>query len=352
MLVKDIVCIGTGFSALILKLLIKKKICFISSDYKIIEDLNKYKRRKNLETHIKLFGRGFKSYGNINFIGNKKTILHDTLIKGGNTNYWGGFINVKKIPKKFGNFLKKKNINLVKVSSNNPHYLCSDINIYQIRNKTNKIFNASNEFKNCTIGHVIKLEIIKRNTLIKIFYIRNNKSYSMYCKKLFLGIGFMQLLDLFLNSNFFKEKDLITLSEFNYKSKLSLSKNFIKSSNKTTTIKYSIGSALGHFFGCNIKYFNFLNFTKIYIDQIFFNSKKKIFLKIFNHNLIQTNRSNKYFGKSIHYCDLYINKKNINKFLKNLSNNIYGISMPFVKQEKPGPISNDIINKINGLLYK
>ena len=84
----------------------------------------------------------------------------------------------------------------------------------------------------------------------------------------------------------------------------------------------------------------------------FFSNKKKLFLKIFKHNLIQINKSKKNFGNSIHYCDLYVNKISINKFLKNLSNNIYGISMPFVKQEKPGPISNDIINKINGLLYK
>lgn len=219
-----------------------------------------------------------------------------------------------------------------------------------MRDNSNKIFNSANEFKNCITGHVLKIEIIKINTLIKIIYTRNNKLYSIYCKKLFLGIGIMQILDLFLNSNFLKEKDVITLSEFDYKSKLSLSKNFTKCLNKTI-IKYSIGSALGHFLGLNIKYFNFFNCIKIYIDQIFFNSKKKLYLKILNGNLIQTNHL-KQFGKSIHYCDLYINKLNINKFTKNLSNNIYGISMPFVTQERPGPISNDIINKIYRLLNR
>jgi hypothetical protein len=152
-------------------------------------------------------------------------------------------------------------------------------------------------------------------------------------------------------SNFLKEKDVLTLSEFENKFKLSLGTNLKNTANKII-IKYSFGSAVKHFFGLNANYFKFLNFTKICIDQIFFSNKKKLFLKIFKHNLIQINKSKKNFGKSIHYCDLYVNKISINKFLKNLSNNIYGISMPFVKQEKPGPISNDIINKINGLLYK
>jgi cytochrome c biogenesis protein len=47
-----------------------------------------------------------------------------------------------------------------------------------------------------------------------------------------------------------------------------------------------------------------------------------------------------------------LEEKKITVIFDNLSNNIYGISVPFVKQEKPGPISNDIVNKINGLLYK
>jgi hypothetical protein len=351
MIIKDIVCVGTGFSAFILKLFNKNKIFFISSDYTIIKNLGKYKRRKNLETHIKLFSKKFKSYGKISFLGNNHTTLHDTLINGGNTNYWGGFINTEKVPEKVLNFLKSKNINLIKITGNNQGYFCSNENIHQMRDGTNKILNVSNQFKNCTTGHVIQFKVIKKNSLIKIIFIKNNKLHSVYCKKLFLGIGIMQLLELLLNSNFLKEKDVLTLSEFENKFKLSLGTNLKNTANKII-IKYSFGSAVKHFFGLNTNYFKFLNFTKICIDQIFFNNKKKLFLKIFNRNLIQINKSKKNFGKSIHYCDLCVNKISINKFLKNLSNNIYGISMPFVKQEKPGPISNDIINKINGLLYK
>ena len=59
--------------------------------------------------------------------------------------------------------------------------------------------------------------------------------------------------------------------------------------------------------------------------------------------IIETS-NNKFFGDSIHYCDLKINGKNIDNYVKEISNNIIGISVPFVNQKKPGPISNDIIN--------
>ena len=64
-----------------------------------------------------------------------------------------------------------------------------------------------------------------------------------------------------------------------------------------------------------------------------------------NSNIIKSS-SKKKFGDSIHYCNLSIDGININKYLSNISNNVYGVSMPFVKQKSPGPISGDIINNI------
>ena len=59
------------------------------------------------------------------------------------------------------------------------------------------------------------------------------------------------------------------------------------------------------------------------------------------------------FGQSIHYCNLRINKIPINQLLKKIHPNIYGIGMPFVDQDMPGPISNDIlldaVNKIRNM---
>ena len=49
------------------------------------------------------------------------------------------------------------------------------------------------------------------------------------------------------------------------------------------------------------------------------------------------------FGKSIHYCNLKINGVNINKYLHKINKNIKGLGMSFIDQNKPGPISNEII---------
>ncbi len=64
--------------------------------------------------------------------------------------------------------------------------------------------------------------------------------------------------------------------------------------------------------------------------------KNKIFEK-------KSQIKNSNFGQSIHYCNLKINKVSINKFLRKIHPNIYGVGMSFVSQNVPGPISNDII---------
>jgi hypothetical protein len=40
---------------------------------------------------------------------------------------------------------------------------------------------------------------------------------------------------------------------------------------------------------------------------------------------------------------MFINGINLNTYLKEISPNILGLGMAFVRQECPGPISNDII---------
>ena len=67
----------------------------------------------------------------------------------------------------------------------------------------------------------------------------------------------------------------------------------------------------------------------------------KIDLK--NKKIIAEEENLNNFGSSIHYCNLKIDNLGINEFISNLSKNIIGVSMPFVKQSKPGPICNDII---------
>ena len=67
---------------------------------------------------------------------------------------------------------------------------------------------------------------------------------------------------------------------------------------------------------------------------------------VYNNQKVKVINEVKKFGDSIHYCDLTLNKTNINDYFTSVSENIFGVSMPFITQKKPGPISNDIVRKI------
>tara|TARA_B100000029_G_scaffold382361_1_gene377605 strand:- start:856 stop:1359 length:504 start_codon:yes stop_codon:yes gene_type:complete len=155
----------------------------------------------------------------------------------------------------------------------------------------------------------------------------------------------VQFLDLLYRSKFLKENDIIEFSEFKHKFTwrfidLSFKKNI-------TTVRYRFSRAIGHLFG--IQYFSgflkILNFIPLCIDQNYYPKKIKYKLQIKNGELIEKNYnfSNYKFGKSIHYCNLKINGVDINRFLRKINKNIYGLGMPFINQKNPGPISNEII---------
>ena len=79
----------------------------------------------------------------------------------------------------------------------------------------------------------------------------------------------------------------------------------------------------------------------------FLQKKNKLKLKIVNNKIVENQRNivrkDSKFGESIHYCNLRINNIEINKFLRKINKNIYGLGMSFINQSVPGPISNEII---------
>jgi len=348
MIFRENICIGTGFSALIINLISKKKITFISSSYELIKSLKDYKRRINLERHKKIFSKNIKSYGKIDFLNDQNIILHDTLLHGGDTNLWGGFINISNLNRQVLELLKENKIQVSDIKKSGEYY-CADKNVFQLRYQ-DKILNASYLFKNYIIGHVTRLEIVSKK-LIKISYYNNNKLQTIFCKNLFIATGLVQLFEILSNSNFIKQNDIFTLYEFKNIFKITL-KNKIKDT-KNYIMRYSFSSALKHYLGLKKNYFKFFDiFLKIFVDQIILKTKQCINLKFFNNSISIHDRSKINFGKSIHYSNLHINSININKHLKKINKNIYGISKPFVVQNNPGPISNCIINHVYKLLKK
>lgn len=333
--------IGGGFSSAIAKLFLKNFKLISASNHKIIK--KEFYRRKNIEFN-KLFQKKSYSYGMLRYQ-LKNIILHDRVILGGNSNIWGGKIDLKKIPPKIINFLKKNKIVFKKISFFETGTTSNNKNIAQLQNLKGDILNVSDfpiKFKK---GYLVKF-ISRKNYILSYIKFNDTTVKKTKVKKLFLCLGPLQLIDLLYRSGYLKNNDLITISEFRHVFKFRLkNSNFEKDA---TTVRYSFARGLGHLFGIQ-KYttiLKILKFVPIVIDQIFY--KKKILCKLHLKNgLIVGNKkkiySNYKFGESIHYCNLKINNIKIDQFLNKINKNLIGSGMAFLDQKKPGPISNEII---------
>ena len=345
------VIIGSGFSALIANIFLEKyNPVTISLDNNYFLK-TKFNGRTNLNVN-KMFSSTAKSFGNFRYILNSKTKIHDRLSIGGHSNIWGGFINIDELQNTTLSKLEKsfefKKINNIKYG-----YKSNRDNIAQMRDKNNNIIDTKYLIKNIQKGFLDSIIVGSNSIKLKIYF-KNKKNFEIVrTNKLILAISFSQLIDLLYRSKIIINNSKINLSEFDHKFKINMSSE-IKEDNhiKDVIIKYDLIRAIKHFLGYQKSLDNLNLNLPFYVDQIFYNEKKHIELKLDYDNKVVSEVSNlRKFGDSIHYCNLKINNENINKIFINLSNNISGISMPFINQKKPGPISNDIINNFLNNLY-
>jgi len=342
-MIKNLI-IGSGFSAAMVKILLKEKARVLSLTSHNNLRSKDFIRRKSLESN-KFFSKKSLSLGSTKFI-LKKGRLHDRLTHGGNSNIWGGHINLKKIPKNLINFFIKKKIFFQKLSFSITGTTSHNKNLAQLQVISGKIFKAQDLLNIVENAFILNFFIKKKKNYVKLFFLNSLKKKKVEVKKLFLCLGTIQLIDLLYRSKFLKENDIIELSEFDHQFNLGFKKSKYKKN--TTIIRYSFARAVGHFLGVQSysKYLKLLNFVPFCIDQIFYNNKTKYALQIkdgiFTEKMISNNKKSN-FGKSIHYCNMKINGVFINDFLTKINRNLLGFGMPFVNQSVPGPISNDII---------
>lgn len=341
-MVKNLI-IGAGFSAAITKIVLGKQSEIIGCLKQDKFHYNNLIRRKSLECN-KIFSTKTYSYGTLKFHLNSGK-FHDRLSLGGNSNIWGGKINIKKLSKKFISLLNIHHIFLQKLSykktgtiSNNPH-------LAQLQTKDKKIFKT--EYLPIKIENNYALKISKiKGKLITESLNSKNKKRNIEAKKIILCVGTIQLLDILFRTGLISDNDVIEFSEFKHEFKWRFFKTKFKKN--TTTVRYHFSRALGHYFGIQYysKILKLLKFIPICIDQIFYLKKNnfKLILKDGVISEIKKKNSNKEnFGNSIHYCNMRINNLNINNFLKKFDKNLIGVGMPFVNQKVPGPISNEIL---------
>tara|TARA_B100001057_G_scaffold483034_1_gene559246 strand:- start:1396 stop:2472 length:1077 start_codon:yes stop_codon:yes gene_type:complete len=340
------IIIGSGFSACMVNIFLKKDFLIISSNDKFLSD---FPNRNNLTRYLKFFTKKFNSKGRYKFK-LKNSELHDTLIHGGNTNLWGGICNIQEIKnymKNLKNVIKFKKITLEDTGnfSNVP-------NLYQMQNyhgSNNNIFNSKDYFKNIIFGHLIKFDLINKNLIC--LYIKEKSIKKIYCKNLILAINFVQLVEVLINSKVLKDKDFISLEEYRFKTTISFKKSLNSYKKKMVVLAYSLPGIIKHYLGLQKNFnkflFRLLSFFPFYYNQIFYADKKFAFYKVNKkQKLIEEihSKTDFNFGKSIHYFNMKINNTKLNKFLKIKSKNIFGVSSPFIEKANPGPISNSIIN--------
>ncbi len=339
-----IAIIGAGFSAAITKLISKNSFIFGNLDHKIIFRNQKFFRRKNIECN-KFFSKKIFSFGSLKF-DLVKGVFHDHLRSGGNSNIWGGHINIKNLSNKILLFLKKKGIKFRDLNYDTTGTTTNNFHIKQMQNNKGKIFTTEDldlKVDNKYLNHFYSKE---GRIILGFLSLTKNKIYEIKAKKIFLCLGTIQLLDLLFRSNFIKDGDLVQFSEFEHKFKWKFT--FSKFEKNCTSIRYHISRTFGHYFGQQYfsNFFKLIKFLPFCVDQNFYKKKKIIKLILKNDTLKEYDYcKNSYskFGDSIHYCDLKINGMRIDDFLKKINNNIFGVGMPFINQINPGPISNDII---------
>jgi len=344
--VENIVIIGGGFSALNTYLKFENfNPIIITTTGNISHNLN-LKYRKNLNTN-KLFSKKNNSFGSLNYYLKKNTKIHDRITLGGNSNIWGGFININSLNQNFINILEKKGLKFHKLNQKINGYLSNDIGMRQIRDNQGKILDVSKFLSNYIRGFVNKIEFLNKKIKIIYYSENSNKIESIYASKLFIAISLPQLLDLFFRSNMLTNEAQFKISEFEHKFSLSKSSKVTNISDQDSVIvKYDFKRAVRHFFGFQSSLDKYFFNLPIFVDQIYFSNKRFLNLKLNIEKQMITQLSSSKFGDSIHYCNLQINYDSASKYLQNFSKDINGVSMPFVNQIIPGPISTDIVNNI------
>jgi hypothetical protein len=335
------IIIGSGFSALIANILLDKKSLVISPKNNLLSNNKIFKRRRNLECN-KLIAPMSSSYGSIKYsLFNGK--LHDRLTPGGNSQVWGGAIDLTKIPENFLTLLRKNKIFLKKLSFNETGSLSNIKKIYQIQDADGSILSSENRIHSAKNAYLEKITTKKRKIILDFYPKEKITTHS----KVLLCVGAIHLVDLLYRSELITNHDKIELDEFKYMRKFNFgypSRIFATNDN---VIRFRFGRALGHLLGIqrNLFFFKILDFVPIYIDTYFKNSRIKIKLSIKGSEIddLSSNCSGAGFGSTVHYCNMHINNININSFLSKLNPNLIGLGMPFVSQPKPGPISNRII---------
>ena len=346
----DNLIIGSGFSSLCCRLgLSTENLITISPFGQNWDHYADLSSRQNLSINKRLRKKS-NSFGTVNYKLPKNIYLHDRFLRGGNSEIWGGFFDTTHFTTEQLNKLSANGIKLKKLDKN--FGVTSNLDgIVQLQCSNREIINSSNFIKSDIDGFVLEIQKLNDNKKRVKYVLNDGKTFQIKeieVDRVILACGVIQTIDLLIRSNIIKPNDTLSLEENAYSLSISLGDKSYMSDDECI-ISYKFNRALAHYFGISSKIlYHFNPVPVIRINQHFRKQKRKLLLKVHNENNIHFKRLvsegaelSKKFGDSIHYCNLLINNIKINDIMKTY-NNIQGVGMCYVSQNKPGPISNII----------
>ena len=304
--VSNYLIVGSGLSAF---------ICFLKkTNVKVLADISNDGIKKIEKSH------NFYEYNKI----------------GGNTNIWGGYIDICRLKK-----LKKKNKKFSLFVDNNIFFKIYKISShpkfkhvgYICEKRDNKIFRIKKDF----YGDQLVDFKLNKITIKKKFLLLKSKNKIICAKKINLCVGNLGLLKILRNSKIINDNDIISFKDGDVK--FGLNFNLKKENYYIPMSPFEIIDKL--IFEKSAVYNKNL-FLKNLIVQIFVNNEK-----IFRHKvseILNSKHSSKirYF-LAHHITNLEINGVAIDKFIKNRTRRIIVNCSGIMKEFITGSISQNII---------
>jgi hypothetical protein len=342
-IVSDIGIIGGGFSAYCL-----------ANKYPSAEIITCRKsiphaglKRNNLNINS-AFGKQALSFGSINF-DIPKGMLHDRLLIGGNSEIWGGFIDLTKNTRDISDIINKYllDINLLEFKPGDSIFSRNG-KLHILLNHNNKVFSASDYFKNHTYINGYVTSVALASSYVAVHFIDENGAAKVVNhKELFIASGVVQILDLLVNSGFIKNNDIISLTDKKY-----ILKSFSDRLPRPETygIDFKFLPALFKVIDSKLHNNLLFDFGPYCVSQLFTNINIELELKAVIHehnvNFVPVKMQNN-FGKSIHYGAVKINGITLSDFISNVSEKkIKIIGTASINDLAAGPVSNQIISQV------
>jgi hypothetical protein len=341
---KNVCIVGAGFAAWCAKKIVPDGFVISPSalERRIFEsDI----RRKALEVN-KLMQHRSKSFGGLKF-DLTKCVMHDRIVHGGNSEVWGGFIRKVEDPLSLRLFAES-NLVLRPLRMCQNGYMSNDGSIHQLVTSEGRIFSARSEL-NIDFDAVVT-RISKSKDAFDVFcsYVDQSRSTSdvvIKAERVVLCVGVVQLIDLLFRSDLIGSGTRFSLDEFEYSLGVYGRMCDPIRENSGSSIYYSFSRAFEHLLGFQRRFCAFPSSSLggVVVRQTFFDRTLRM-EAIICGNTVKCYTNADSFGKSIHYNNLMIDSQPVNEFIRDFFGpNLLVFGMAAIRQQFPGPISNDIL---------